>query len=140
MKKNIIKKLVAVPMAALIIASEMDTYTASASGNYKDRYFTLTYEGDGSDVATSKAQKWDTTPTDLYNAFSPCALQARVVVCGKNKASKYVKCDRYGEVFINSGADAYDYVYLELSPLTNNRASISGYWSPDSINYNRSYK
>lgn len=138
--RKIFKNLVVIPMVAVVFASGMNTYMANASGNYHDRYFSLTYEGDGSDVATEKAQKWDTTKTDLYNKFSPCGVHARVVVSGKNKSSGYVFCGAKQEVFISSGASAYDYVYVELSPATNSRASISGYWSPDSINFNRNYK
>lgn len=136
MKKKL-KSLIVVPMIAVVFASGMNTYMANAAGNYHDRYFSMTYEGDGSDVATVSAQKWDTSKTDLYNKFSPCGVNARVVICKKNKASEYVFCGAKDEVFINSGASVYDYVYVELSPATNNKASISGYWSPDSINYNR---
>lgn len=136
--RKTIKRLVAVSMMAVISANMSSQIARAASGNYIDIYFTMEFNGDG-EVASPSAQKLNTTKTNVYNAYSPCDIYVQVMK-GSTGVSNYEFCGRKKEIFISTSAKAYDTIYLKISPATIISSSISGYWSPDSINYNRNIK
>lgn len=136
--KKTLRNIIAIPMAALMIASSTNVYNVYAKGDVQDRRFSISFNGKD-DVVTTKLKKYDASPTYVYNDKSTGPFRVRVNVAGTSKCSNYVYCAKGDYVFIKSKGVKGESVFLQIS-LDNGKGTVSGLWSPDSINYSNVYK
>ena len=144
MRKNL-TRIVAATMMTVILAgtgNKLVSANNDYNGNYIDKPIKLYYNGDGGDVCTGKATKYNNTPTYVYNTGINFRVKVIKQVKGKDLSAheNYERIERGVKKFIYTNAVANNSVYLRISPETHSACTITGYWSPDSINYPKKYK
>ena len=119
--------------SAVLMLSKIDIIEASDyDGNWKDIGFSFYYSGDGGERCMKYSQKKNNTP--VYVKMK--SIGAHVKVVGKKcDFSEYYKCDPGDEIFIRSRAGSGSKVSIVVSPNCHTECTVSGVWSPDSINY-----
>lgn len=137
--RKFIKSITAVSMAAVIIVSGNSFMMGQVYANdHSDTRFTEPFNG-VDDVATDPRRKYDASPTYVYNDNSKSDIWVSVNIKGTNRATKFFNCGKGKEIFIRSGGCKGDSVFLQISANTG-KQTISGLWSPDSINFTNVYK
>ena len=144
MRKNL-TRIVAATMMTVILAgtgNKLVSANNDYNGNYIDKPIKLYYNGDGGDVCTGKAMKYNTTPTYVKNTGITFNVMVVKQVKGKdlNAHGRYERITTDKCKFIYTNAVANNNVYLRISPETHSPCTITGCWSPDSINYPKKYK
>ena len=132
-------------MLTVILAStgnELVRADNDYNGNYTDKLIELYYNGDGGDVCTSKAMKYNYSPTYVKNTGINFYVKVIKHVKGKDLSAheKYVRINSNNIRFIDTNAVANNNVYLRISPETPSPCTITGCWNPDSIYYPKKYK
>jgi len=120
-------------ISAVVVIANVNMISASDyDGNWRDREFSFSYRGDGGENRTDYEEKKNNTP--VYVKMK--SIGAHVKVVGKKcDFSKYYNCEPGQEMFIRSSAGSGSKVSIVVSPNCHTKCTVSGVWSPDSINY-----
>jgi len=122
---GIISTIVVFMNVNIVNASDYD-------GNWQDKKFEFLYNGDGGERITEYRKKYNNTP--VYVKMK--SIDAHVKVVGeKCNFSGYYSCEPGQEMFIRSRAGSGSKVAISVSPHCYTKCTVSGVWSPDSINY-----
>ena len=147
MKKKIVSKLGLTVLALMMGVVLLQPMATMAKGNVKDKYFYVAYNGDGGDAYFNNSRaKWDYTSCYVYNT-SGIGILTNVMATDRD-------CEGYGyNVLADCSAKAYfgvapgeakfvdnyvkergyGYCTIKFAPLSHDRATYTGWWSPDSI-------
>lgn len=141
-KKSLFSKLASAGLAITIVSS-LGLSSVSAAGNYHDTKFQFQYNGDGSDVFTSKRTKLDYTSSYVKNRYSKYGFTTNVY--GSNDYSNYIGtyCTYGPPVHVSVGQAkylpnlvkerGYDNAQIGITSDSHSPSFIEGLWSPDSI-------
>lgn len=142
MRKNL-TRIVAATMLTVILAgtgNKLVSANNDYNGNYHDRVINIYYEGDGSDIYTTSARKYNNTPTYVKSKSINWYV---MVVNANNNAflrNSYAYVPRGKDCFLYTNGKKNDSIRLAISPEKHSPCTVSGVWSPDSINYQNKCK
>lgn len=135
--KMINKKMVAMMMLGMLTVSQLVGSAAVYANNYKDSSYSFDYNGDGSDVYTSKRRKMDSSAAYINNSGSGTHSVTVDVTNGnyKNCSSYYVVksgCRKYIKNTVYKGKSGTKYyARLAMGTTSGKKGVLKGVWSPD---------
>ena len=138
------KKLLVIALSAtILVGSLVNGMTTVYANNHKDRAFSFSYYGDGSDVAIAPRLKQDNTAAYMKN--NKASTHLMVFVAGTNSRDSYsglspIYCSEAYNIpagdycyMSNTVYGKYKYAYLTMGSDDKAWHTISGKWSPDNI-------